>query len=248
MSTLGIILAAVITFIILLVGIIMFGAPLLYIIYAANGAFVEWLTSKFGKTAREHTSRFGCLVVLFVFLEIILIFSAIYGAYKLVSSLISDPEIISAAIDKPVHSFSTLQFIVIILISIKSFQLGRYLYYTIRFYRNHKESIDPIYYKNLRDTLISYLLVYTYLIGFYLFFNNASANDLLGVLPSIAGCLFLPYLLFHLCKSGYAYIKYRKQIFPNFGFKDVLNLLPFFVFDFGFLYFFYITAQYLWIF
>src|SRR6187402_1846624 len=120
MSTLGIVLAAVITFIIIFVGIVMYGVPLLYIIYAANGAFVEWLTSKFGNRASEHSSRFGCLVVLFVFLELTLIFSIVYGGYKLVSNLILDPEIINVAIKKPSHSFSTLQFIAIFLIAIKS--------------------------------------------------------------------------------------------------------------------------------
>ena len=245
------IFCGVVTFIIFLVFIFFYGIPLLYLIYAANGGFVEWLTSKFGKRATENTPLFAYLVVLFIFLETVLAVSLIYGASKLVSSLIShhlaDHPIINHTIEKPVSSFSTLLLFVIILIILKTIQLVRYFYYTIRLYRKHKESVDAVYYKNLRETITSYVLVYTYLIAFYHFFRSYSATSI-GVIPSFAGYLYLPYLLYHLCKSGYSYIKYRKQIFPNFKFKDVLNLLSFYVFDFFFIYFFCITVQYLWFF
>lgn len=249
MSNFGIaILASIITFFIFIIGIIIYGVPLLYLFYAANGVFIEWLTSKFGKTAREHSARFSNLLVLFIFIEIAFLISVVFGAYKLISGLIKGERIINFTIEKPVNSYDTLLIFVLILFVFNSLLLIRYLYLTIRLYKKNKESIDAGYYKNLRLSLLGYVFFFTYSIGFYYYFSTAPTSVSLGVLPSFAGCVYFPYLLFHLCKSTYTYIKYRKHIFPHFKLKDALNIIPFYIFGFAFIYFFYCTAQYLWFF
>jgi len=249
MSNFGIaILSAIITLFIFIIGMVIYGVPLLYLFYAANGVFVEWITSKFGKAAREHSARFANLLILFVFLEIAFLISIIFGAYKLISSLIKGERIINFTIEKPVNSYDTLLVYVIILFAFNSALLIRYLYITIRLYKKNKESIDAGYYKNLRLSLITYVFFFIYSIGFYYYFSSVGTRTSLGVLPSLAGYFYFSYLLFHLCKSSYFYIKYRKHIFPNFKLKDAINIIPFYIFGFAFIYFFYCTAQYLWFF
>lgn len=239
--------SVLVTFIIIIVCIGMYGiVPPLYIFYAINGSFVQWITSKFGKQASEHSSTFKTLLLSFMFIELAVLFSVVYGVLNFFYNLITGNYKIDLVIEKPLTSGSTLLYFVIVLLILKSIQLVRYTYLTIWLFRTHKESVDTIFYKNLWSSLISYLLVFIYLISFYQFFNRIFIKGAIGLLPTIAGCLFLIYLLYYLCKNSYTYFKYRKQIFPNYKFKDYLNLLPFYIFDLSFLWFFYVSAQYLW--
>jgi len=76
MSNLGLFgISVLITFALIVLSLILlFGIPLLYIIYAVNGSLVQSVTG-----AAEHSTTFSILVSLLGIIEILLFSSIIYG-------------------------------------------------------------------------------------------------------------------------------------------------------------------------
>ncbi|ABG57505.1 hypothetical protein [Cytophaga hutchinsonii] len=215
------------------------GIILLIIIFPAMAA--EKITGERGLDLGRKSYVYLFFLYLFVLTEVLILATILFGAYCLFWGYPSTSETAATAVvstPQP-NEISSLILINKLLLLVISYFTCMFIYNSIKYREAYRQLKRTDFMLFQFVPLVTIPLGYIYLLGCLHYLTHFPTNEKIGPLPTIAGYLYVAYLLYNLAKLLFFYAKRLRTGFADHKLSQSLRTLVTLVYDITFLYFFY---------
>ncbi len=213
------------------------GIILLIIIFPATAA--ETITGERGLDLGRKSFVYLFFLYLFVLTEVLLLATILFGAYCLFWGYPSTEETAAAAAVIQPKKISALIIINKLLLLVLSYFVCMFIYNSIKYREAYRQVQRKSFVLFQFISLIVFPLGFIYLFGCLHHLTHFPAAEKIGVLPAIAGYIYVAYMLYNLGKLVLFSAKSLRNGFLEHALKQNLRTLITLTYDITFLYFFF---------
>lgn len=229
----GVCIATVFALVLLFIIIAGSNSLLLFIIFPA--IFAEAITGESGLDFGNKSFVHMGLFYLFILMQFVLLAAVFFGGYCLFFGFPVATADAAGAAAPNIDYLLILNKVLLVLVS----YLVLSFFYTVIKYRGKATELTISRFLLYRVApVIAYLLAFIYLFACLKYLSNFPSGNPLGLLPIIASFVYVPYLVYWLIKTAYAYFPLLDHGISSFNFTWLKLLLDLF-YKISFLYFFY---------
>lgn len=232
------------TLLIVLLFVVVTGGGAIFLLHAIASLVIQEIAKPFVGRVSDRSTGFFVSIVIFILAQILFVSALFFGLYWIIWGHAHASNQYTSFTPTTIDASNLTWLIGLnkILLLTMGYFVCNFAYHKIKALRVHGQTNPQLGFMYFILPLASFFLGFIYLIASLYYLIDYPAKESIGVFPTIAVCLYVPYMLYSLGRTIYFYIRYRAHIFPTHTFMQTLQLIVSVVYDGAFLYFFYQTA------